>query len=414
MTEHDLSESRVRVLFLVHLIEAWDSCHDVVRAMKASPDFDPVVVSIPRHFNGDLRLNFEEEVHRGLEREGVEHLRLPPRHLDQAAELMRRIAPHLIFRQSQWDADIPDVFSAERLAFAHLCLIPYETMNIVKNVANELTANSAVDSTYHRRAWVVFCANTFVLDMARRDGAGGGAQFRVAGHPKADRLRTAQPRWPVAWAPATRSPRVAWSAHHSIGSGWTDFGAFPMIADGMLAWATERPDLDFVFLPHPALVPYTGSSASPITRTEFDRWQTAWHALPNTATSAGGGYGSVLAASDLLVTDGLSLLVEYQLLQKPLLFFERDAHRPFNEIGEMVRRGAHTVTTVPEVRALADRFLRGDPDPNRALQRENVDRLFGEAPSAPRILAILREMIAEERARSVLAHTSTRADTRTD
>src|SRR3954451_16417404 len=47
---------RTRVLFLVHLIEAWDSYHDVVRAMEAAADFEPIVVSIPRHFNGDATL----------------------------------------------------------------------------------------------------------------------------------------------------------------------------------------------------------------------------------------------------------------------------------------------------------------------------------------------------------------------
>ena len=34
-----------RVLFLVHLIEAWDGYHEVVRAMEAAPDFEPIVVA---------------------------------------------------------------------------------------------------------------------------------------------------------------------------------------------------------------------------------------------------------------------------------------------------------------------------------------------------------------------------------
>ena len=381
------------------MIEAWDSCHEVVRAMEASDDFEPIVISIPRHFNGDSALGFEGETHRGLEHEKVTHLRLTPHDMDQALRFIQALEPDLIFRQSQWDADISEELASERLGFARTGLIPYETMNIVQNVPNEHSTNSAVDSPYHRDAWVVFCTNDLMLDMARRDAARGGTQFRIAGHPKADRLRAASADWPVASgaSPVPRR-RIAWSAHHSIGTGWTEFGAFPLMADDMLAWARDSPDLEFVLLPHPALIPFLGTQPSAMTRAEFDRWREAWLGLPNTMISSNGGYASVLAASELLITDGLSLLVEYQLFERPLIFFERDGHRPFNEIGDIVRQGAHPVKTVTEARALTERFLAGEADPLAARQREITRRLFGDEPSAGRILSILREMIASERA----------------
>ena len=106
----------------------------------------------------------------------------------------------------------------------------------------------------------------------------------------------------------------------------------------------------------------------------------------------------VLAASDLLVTDGLSLLVEYQLFERPLVFLERAGHRPFNELGQLVQRGAHTVNSVEEARTVAEQLLHEGRDPLRTQQQQMVSRLFGQDPSAPRILAILRELIESERA----------------
>lgn len=106
---------------------------------------------------------------------------------------------------------------------------------------------------------------------------------------------------------------------------------------------------------------------------------------------------SVLAAADLLITDGLSVLVEYQLLERPIVFFEREGHRAFNEIGEVARRGAHTVRTVSEARHVAEHLLEGGADPLAPIQRENAQRLFGNSHSADRILSTLREMIAAER-----------------
>lgn len=384
-----------RVLFLVHMLGTWSSYHDLVEAMVRSDDFVPVVVSTARRFRGSNGLYGEEEVHRGLTARGVAHLRLAPDDLDDALSLIKAIDPDLIFRQSQWDDDVPDELATSRLGFARTCLIPYETMNIVVNVEGERTPNTAVDSDYHRAAWLVFCTNELMLDAAVRDGAREGSQFRVVGHPKADRLRRATPSWPVD-GPAPGG-RVVWSAHHTIGQGWTDFGAFHVMRDEMLAWARRRADVHFVFMPHPALLPFPDSDDSPISRAEFDGWTAAWSALPNTAVVSETEYGPTLAASDVMVTDGLSMLVEYQLFTKPVIFFDRDGHRPFNAIGERVALGVHPVRTVPDARRLAEEFLDGQPDPLRDRQQENARELFGVGESVARILAVLRREIAHER-----------------
>ena len=384
-----------RVLFLVHMLGTWSSYHDLVAAMEASADFVPVVVSTARRFRGSHGLYGEEEVHRGLTARGVPHLRLAPDDLDDALALLKAIDPDVIFRQSQWDADVPDELATSRLGFARTCLIPYETMNIVVNVAGEHTPNTAVDSDYHRTAWLVFCSNELMLDAAVRDGARDGTQFRVVGHPKADHLRRAEPSWPVE-GPAPGG-RVVWSAHHTIGRGWTDFGAFHLMRGEMLAWARRRDDVAFVFMPHPALLPFPDSDASPISRAEFDEWMREWSALPNTAVVSETDYGPTLAASDVMVTDGLSMLVEYQLFSKPVVFFERAGHRPFTEIGERIVRGVHPVRSVADVRTLAEKFLGGEPDVLREQQRENVRELLGVGDSIARILAVLRAEIAQER-----------------
>jgi hypothetical protein len=169
------------------------------------------------------------------------------------------------------------------------------------------------------------------------------------------------------------------------------------VRDDMLAWARQRDDEEFVFMPHPALLPFPDSEGSPISRADFDAWMSAWAALPHCSVLSETDYAPTLAASDLMVTDGLSMLVEYQLLTKPVIFFERPGHRPFNVIGEQVVRGVHTVHTVDAARRLADKFLGGEPDPLRHRQRDNVRDLFGVGNSVERILTTLREEIARER-----------------
>jgi hypothetical protein len=386
-----------RVLFLVHHIEAWSSCQELHKLMAAADDFEPIVASIPRHFRGHGPPEFEEEGHQALQEQGVPHLRLAFSEPGDALRLIKAIQPDIIFRQSQWDADISAELGAHRINFARTCLVPYETMNIIQAVRSKDTSDPTVDSPYHRGAWAVFCANDIVAATAGTDGARAGTQFYVTGHPKADVLRTVRPQWPV--QTGSRLRRIAWSAHHSIGTGWSDFGMFPSLAEPMLAWAKEAEDTEFVFLAHPALRPFTATPKSPLRRSDYDAWLERWTALPNTAVDEPGGYPATLAAADLLITDGLSLLVEYQFFERPLIFVERPGHRPFNEIGEVVCRGVHSVSYTEDVRRLAEKLLADGQDPLQPVQRENVARLFGPPGAAERILSVLRTLIADETAR---------------
>ncbi len=388
-----------RVVFLVHHIEAWDSLDELFAAMAASPDFDPVVVSLPRRFGGVGPLRDEDVVHAGLAERGVPHLRAVGDRVPDVLRFVKLLEPDLVVRQSQWDRDVDEGLAVELLSFARLCLVPYETMNLVVNVPEPRsgTTNTAVDSELHRAAWLVFCANEESRRAAVRDGVTAGRQFRVVGHPKADVLRAAEPSWPVATAGPSggRRPRVVWSSHHSIGQGWTRFGLFPEVAEDMLAWAREG-DVEIVWMPHPALRPYLERPESPCPVERYAEWRTRWDALGNTAVVESERYAPVLAATDVVITDGLSMLVEPQVLTTPVVFLERAGHRPFTEVGDRVVAGTHVVDDVASARRVVEK-VRTDGDDLASVQRRNVQDLLGAPGAAERILRVLRDEIAAVR-----------------
>ncbi len=167
----------------------------------------------------------------------------------------------------------------------------------------------------------------------------------------------------------------------------------------MLSWAQECPEVDVVFSPHPAFFAMTASALSPWPPERLHDWLERWQRLPNTGILRSEDYMPVLAASDVLVSDGLSLLAEYQVLGKPVVFLEREGHRPFNEIGEIVRSGIHPVAAVKEARVLVDQLL-AEGDPLAERQREVVARLFGpaEPSAAERVLDVVRQLLAAETA----------------
>lgn len=385
----------LRVVFLVHNPSAWDSIGEVVSIMRDSEDFDPVVVSIPHHYAATAESKGEGRVHRFLSDRNVPHLRLRNDNVAAGTELLHALDPDVVFRQSQWDADVDRAFSAENLGWTRLAIIPYETMNPTRNVPWDYPpVNSALDQHYHRAAWLVFCTNEASLGIARAETLTGARQYRAVGHPKADAVRRARPDWPFG---GTGRRRVMWSAHHSILTGWNDFGIFPQVKDDMLAWAAESPEVEFVMTHHPFLRGTIRHPNSPITDAEFEEWLKRWKSLPNAAYSRA-PYAPLLAATDLLVTDGPSMITESQLLAVPTIFLEREEHIPFNEIGEIIAAGVHRVKDVAQAREVA-RQLASNGDPLTDVQRSNVERLFGPPGAAQRIVDTIRREAADEIAR---------------
>ena len=393
-----LTRERTRVLFLVHHVEAWDSLDGVVRALRETPDFEVLVASIPRHFRGSDGFVDEDLVHQELVERGIPHLRMRQRTDADRLDVVRALSPDVIFRQSQWDADVPEAYSTRNLGFARLCFISYEMIGFIKNLPEDDIDNTAIDTRYHRSAWRVFCSSPLVKEIASRDGALGGEQFVVTGHPKADRLRSAEPLWPIQHDDASEPrARVVWSAHHSLTDAWISFGMAHLVAEGMLEWARSSPHVDFVLMPHPALRPFINDPSSPVAPEQADAFVEEWCSLPNATIFRKGDYAPVLAASDVLIVDGVSLLVEYQFQGKPLIFLERPGHRDFNEIGTVVMTGVHPVPDLKAARDVVEGFLAGEPDPLADQQRWNMEKLFGTAPAVPQIVEALRAAVAEDR-----------------
>jgi hypothetical protein len=393
----------VRVVLLVHYPEAWSSLESVFRALDADDRFEVTVASIPRRFPGADRFDGERATHAALTAHGVSHVRLNFADAFESLDVVRALRPHLVFRQSQWDDDVHAAFSSRALSFTRLCLVPYETMNIVENVRHGgAPTDSAVDAPFHRAAWRVFCANEGVRAAVAAGGTLGADRFVVTGHPKAAAIAAAPELWPVGGSDERRG-RVVWSAHHSIGERWTRFGMFHRMHEGMLAFAADRRDLDFVFMPHPMLPSFVGHPDSPIDAAEFDAFLGEWDALPNTARYQGPDYAGVLRAGDVVITDGISMLIEGQIVGRPIVYVEREDHQPFNATGHEVIRGVHAFAELDAALAAVDRFAAGaEADPLAELQEHNVRVLFAHRDPEDRIIAaILEGLHAESTARSV-------------
>ena len=364
-----ISGRRVKCLFLINYMQAWDSLADIYQLMRADSDFEVIVATI----NGR---HSEENAHRALVEIGIPHLRLTEESQD-TLNAIKQIGPDVIFRQHPWDEELPSALKTESLSFARLCYVPYYGLQVIENFGDgDQSHNLHTDQPFHRACWRIFCEHELVSEVYRKTALLAGHNVVVTGHPKLRRLhhlRGTRPDWPIDVKTAARKYRVIWAPHHSVQYDWMNFGTFALIMKKMLAWADGDSSIEFVLRPHPSLFTFmrSGEVSPDASAEDFENFLCAWNALPNTAVDEKPDYAALFAASDAMITDGISFLTEYQMFDKPLIFIERDDHAKFNKLGELVVQGCISAPDFESAFAAISDLRAGRPD-HSAIKRQAV------------------------------------------
>jgi CDP-glycerol glycerophosphotransferase (TagB/SpsB family) len=164
----------------------------------------------------------------------------------------------------------------------------------------------------------------------------------------------------------------------------------------MYEWAKNDPTIEIVMRPHHltfTMLVQTGS----MSEADLDQFLEKWDALPNAAMDHEPDCGPTFAASDILITDGVSFIAEYLPMDKPLLFLERTTHSALTELGAVASQAAYRMKSVDDARSFVKKFQKDDYDPH-AKRRELALAFLMPRPgsSATRILQEIREGLARE------------------
>jgi hypothetical protein len=244
----------------------------------------------------------------------------------------------------------------------------------------------AFDQFYHRAAWRIFCETEFTKAYFQGFSHSHPEKFVLSGFPKLESLQRSGKKefWPLSGG-ERRGYRVIWAPHHSVGDSWLAFGVFHLMYRQMLDWARSAPDIEFVLKPHPALMKSLILEGR-LKQSTLDEFVGEWERLANCCICTG-QYAGLFAASDLLVTDGLSFLTEYQLFRKPLIFIDSGRHVPFNAIGNLAQACTHRVHSFAEMRQAVLGYKAGAAWPF-AQEREELLRVLlpNDRPAAGVIL----------------------------
>lgn len=230
----------------------------------------------------------------------------------------------------------------------------------------------------YTRFWKVFLESDQALRHYREASPIGGTNGCVVGDIKMDALPPCVPH---------SRKRVLLAPHHSVEGGLNEnlaLSNFLRLADDFAALPNQYPEIDFVLRPHPFLFPV-------LARKDFwgkvrcEAWKNAWLAHPNAFWSEDGAYLDEFAASDAIIQDCSSFLMEYLYTGNPCCYILKapsDIEEKFLPDGQSCLRTCHLAYRAGDI----DEFLRdtvlGGHDPHAADRAALARRILVNHPHA--------------------------------
>lgn len=322
------SDSPLRVLLLLQRPEAWVNLASLWSALADSKLFSPEVWILPYQIDNPVLSSEKAALMRALlEQVGV------PFHEWSAGQKLTEGQFDALVLNHPYDRDRPKDFWFDRLRrlVPVTVYIPYGLVMAggVKNLKLQFSQPTQIHAT------AVVARSQLEKAMYRRNCPSGDGHVHVVGQPRFDHLLEMLSKPVPEWMSRAIGGRMAvlWNSHFSFGmscSQGASFSTFDLIGPELFELMLARKSrLCLIWRPHPGLFPamlregLLDSTELVELRREL---QQAGIVLDETAD-----HTAAFRASDALLTDVGSFLLEYLVMGRPVLALINNEGEPFNE-----------------------------------------------------------------------------------
>ncbi len=360
---------RIRAVFLVVTPQVWPSLEPVWRQASEDDRFETKVVVVEKNDAADA-LSGLIGARELLLRNDVPFT--SGSHFD-----LRAYRPHLVFYPLPYQF-YPKGFdhATANECGARIAYVPYG-LEVGGGAAN---ARYQHDELLQRQAWRIFVRSKEQQRNYGRYCASGNAHVVITGHPRSDRLARSEHGMHSAFVERAKGRKIIlWAPHFSVATR-RKWSSFLENHEAIISEIEKRSEQFFVMRPHPFLkraLRVTEGWSAKKTQALFDRIT----ALENVYLDKAPDYWPVFAASDALMTDPGSFLVEYLLFDNPICLLDS-----WDNMGLSHEAAAFDAfrpgRTTEEIRRFMDDVAEGNDDKAQArasARREYFGDLDGRA-----------------------------------
>ncbi|MBA1200827.1 hypothetical protein G7009_03400 [Pseudomonas capeferrum] len=370
-----------RLAILYQLPESWGNVRTVWDAARQDDDLEVLVIMLP-FFHQDYQWQREaSQAH--LDELGVPYVAWDDVDLEQAGL-------DAVIYTSPYDETRPPAYRFANLRRHVPCTayVPYglEVGGGEHNYVYQYGQPVATGGT------AVFVRSQGARAMFERHCPTGARHVHVTGHPRMDNLANLA-RFEV--DPSLREAigtrrAILWNAHFSIdGDLWS---TFDLLAKGIFDAFADLPDLALIFRPHPLLwkklinLNILDEAGIRALKTELQ--------ARGVIVDERADHRHAFAASEAIMSDAGSFLMEYLATGKPVLYLRNPHGLGVNEEGAALVRHYRTASDAAELRLFLEEFIRGD-DPLGVGRRAAIDDFFHrfDGQAGQRVVDVLKDLM---------------------
>ena len=306
------TNDKVKIVFLAQETVCWSSLESFYFACKQDERFIAQLVYIPfTHVNADEAIDYLKiyREDRGLSIVNYDEYSLTA----ESPDIAVYVKPYDCIPMQYYITDVDKVINR--------CILISYGFEI---------ASWAID--YHfklplqYKAWKFIVYGDKLKELAAQHGYNNGRNVVAWGHPRADyynNLEKSRENIPDDWRKKIKNRKVVlWNTQHTVTDG-TGCGTFFKWKNEVLSYFDNNLDIVLLWRPHPLMFGAIANNGL-MTDAEVQQLISIVEKKDNIILDCSPDYRNSFYASDAIITDGTSFLIEYLCTEKPLIYTPRE------------------------------------------------------------------------------------------
>lgn len=369
-------DGAIRVAFICPSTFAWGKIASVYQELKNDPRFHTTLICLPRiikHVTGtNIKGNdtYDWFISHGYP-EAINALEGRNRWYD-----LKKLHPDFAFFVKPYNGNVPEPYkSFEVSKYTKICMLSYGLNMTVDMVS------SFMNKDFFRDVSLFFAECTFVAKVNKQKlwlmRMTGLQKTYLYGYPAFEHVFAQKKADCPSWEFSKNPFRVMWTPRWAtdVKLGGNNFFTYYQL---FLTYAQNHKDVDWLFRPHPLAFDHF-IKIKKLTQEEVDRYIQTCEEMPNVSLDKEKDYAATFWHTDVLVSDFSTLVVEFFITEKPIIYCASNMHLELSELAQkLFYEGCYVAYTPDDLFSVLEQLKQGH-DPMKEKRKALIKELFGKS-----------------------------------
>jgi len=368
------NNSKIKVVFLMQFPAVWNKFSPIYELMKKNDAFEPILICVPDGLqNGELpnpddltNATYDYFVSHGYD--AINAIEGPNQWVD-----LKALAPDYVFFSRPYNHYMPKEYWSNRISkYTKICSVLYAINMTVE------TRDVVINKSFYRNVYCYFAetkaAQKHNINNFKLAHKLGLQKTLFYGMPALEQMAQSSHLQNEAWNFSDNTFRVLWTPRWTtdLSLGGSNFFTY---YQWFLDYAKKRKDIAFLFRPHP-LTFSNFVKEGLLTEEDIDSYKNSIEEMSNTSLDFEKEYVATFWNSSVLVSDTSSMVAEYFVTGKPLVFCMSNMVLEPEEHTKKILEGCYIVNNGEELEACLERLASGQDD-LKEKRKQIIQEVFG-------------------------------------